>query len=264
MCLKFNLRLWLKIDSCVGRPHAWMTQSMGGQPTRCPLPPSAVEACDHRPCLVYIAMLIIWGFSTSVPRRSKGAHMCRTKSGDGGMEANTPTQAKCSHAMLWHTEFPTWASHTSIKILTEQTDHTCWAHSLPLRQLLGKYTSGTSSDIKIQIKLTIVRELQVGPLLRSRKSHQKVAFTHLAFQCWASTPFPVQHGPPAKGPACSGIDLPSRWTAVGLSTLQSWGPHSLLATIMAQFWVLSMSTFRAQGCCFGDEGVGLSGELISA
>ncbi len=61
---------------------------------------------------------------------------------------------------------------------------------------------------------------------------------------------PVPCGPPAKGPACSGRDLPSQWTAVGLSTLQLGGPHSLLAAIYSLVWVLSTSTFRAQGCCF--------------
>ncbi len=36
---------------------------------------------------------------------------------------------------------------------------------------------------------------------------------------------------PSKRSACSGRDLPSRWTIVGLSTLQPWGSHSLLTAI---------------------------------
>ncbi len=44
-------------------------------------------------------------------------------------------------------------------------------------------------------------------------------------------PLPVPRMPPAEEPACSVRWLPSRWTAVGLSTLLSWGPHSLLAEI---------------------------------
>jgi hypothetical protein len=40
-------------------------------------------------------------------------------------------------------------------------------------------------------------------------------------------PLPVPRGPSAEDPACSERDLPSWWTAVGLSMLKSWGPHSL-------------------------------------
>jgi hypothetical protein len=63
-------------------------------------------------------------------------------------------------------------------------------------------------------------------------------------------PLPVPYRPPAKGPVCSGRDLPSRWTAVGHSTLQSWVPHSLSTAIYGPFRVLSTCICRAQGCCF--------------
>ncbi len=57
-------------------------------------------------------------------------------------------------------------------------------------------------------------------------------------------PLPVPRWSLAKGPACSGIDLPSQWTALGLSMLQPWGPHSLSAAIYGP------CTCWAQGCCF--------------
>ncbi len=43
-------------------------------------------------------------------------------------------------------------------------------------------------------------------------------------------PLPGPRGPPATGPiSMQSRELPSRWTAVGLSTFQSWGPHPLSA-----------------------------------
>ncbi len=50
--------------------------------------------------------------------------------------------------------------------------------------------------------------------------------------------------------ACSERDLPSRWTAVGLSTLQICRPHSLWLQITARFCVLSTCTCWIQGCCW--------------
>ncbi len=45
-----------------------------------------------------------------------------------------------------------------------------------------------------------------------------------------SAPLPVPHWPPATGPtSVQSRELPSQWPAVGLSTFQSWGPHSLSA-----------------------------------
>jgi hypothetical protein len=57
-----------------------------------------------------------------------------------------------------------------------------------------------------------------------------------------SAPLPVPSGPPVKGPASNERELPSWWTAVGLSTLQSWGPIYFRPHFMAPFWVLSPCT----------------------
>ncbi len=73
----------------------------GGQS---PLPTSEVKvACDHRPHIVYIAML--WPCHVS-PRGPNGARTCATLLGGGGVMAHTPTHAKCSHAKLRHTRLP--------------------------------------------------------------------------------------------------------------------------------------------------------------
>jgi hypothetical protein len=90
---------------------------------------------------------------------------------------------------------------------------------------------------------------------------------YLAAQCWASTYvllFQSHADPPGEGPACSKRDLPSQWTAVGLSMLQLWGPIHFRAQITARFRVISMCTCRPQGCCYREWGGGLSGELVIA
>jgi hypothetical protein len=89
----------------------------------------------------------------------------------------------------------------------------------------------------------------------------------LAALCWASAvvlPFQSHMGPSKRS---SVRDLPSRWAAVELSTLQLWGLHSLSAAIYSPV----LSSIHVQRACagpraaaLGDERVGLSGELVSA
>ncbi len=125
---------------------------------------------------MYLPCTSIWDLSMSVPRRPKGVCMCTTQSGGWALEANTPTHAKCSHATLWYAWSP--MCHTSVKILTKQTDCTCWPRSLPLDRYLAYILQESQVTYKYKLKFynfSIVRELHVGPLLMSGKSHQHMA-----------------------------------------------------------------------------------------
>jgi hypothetical protein len=85
----------------------------------------------------------------------------------------------------------------------------------------------------------------------------------LSFHVYA--PFPVPRGLPAKGPACSKRKLKSRWTNVMLSTLLSWGPHSLSAVNYGPVSSFSLSARAGpKAAAVGDEEVGLPSELVRA
>jgi hypothetical protein len=88
----------------------------------------------------------------------------RPSRGVGGMEANTPTHAKWSHATL-DTYNRLRAPATLQYILTEQTEKSCWPLSLPLNPLRGMYTALFSiHSVHINLYyLTIFREKPVGP-----------------------------------------------------------------------------------------------------
>jgi hypothetical protein len=76
---------------------------------------------------------------------------------------------------------------------------------------------------------------------------------------YVRAPLPVPRGPPAEGPACCEVELPSQWTAVGLSTLQLWGPRWLSTAIYSP--VLRCARAGPKAAAVKDEGVGLPGKL---
>ncbi len=101
--------------------------------------------------------------------------------------------------------------------------------------------------------------LSCGPRSLSATHWQPLLSLHIY------APLPVPYGPPAKGSACIKRDLSSWWTTMGLSTLLSWGPHSLLAVNYGP--VLSFSPYACAGpkaAAAGNVEVGLPGELVRA
>jgi hypothetical protein len=79
----------------------------------------------------------VWGLRMSAHVRRMAYVRARPCRGVG-VEMNTPTHSKCSHATLQHISLPCVPFN---KILTKQTGRTCWPHSLSLGQKLGMYTS---------------------------------------------------------------------------------------------------------------------------
>jgi hypothetical protein len=141
----WNFNFEIVIEYCVDRwQRECMTQSWWGGRPDAPSHQVQSKRCT-RPSptySMYPPCTSIWGISTSVPRRPKGAHMCTTQFGGGGLrQIPPPTQS----AVVPHYNTHNCPSANFDKIPTKQTDRTCWPYFLPPTQLLGMYTSEVSS-----------------------------------------------------------------------------------------------------------------------
>ncbi len=136
--------------------------------------------------------------------------------------------------------------------LTKQTGSTCWPCSLPLRQLHDrKWRLEKPQAVRYVIK--ILKKMHIGPLLKSGKEAAiRWPTTHfrqlsavqvglVLSSCkqlntampkpgwsWCVGGFNGNHVGPGWGSDMQWSHLPW-WTAMGLNTLLSLGPHSLLA-----------------------------------
>jgi hypothetical protein len=99
----------------------------------------------HRPCPIYISMLITWGYSTSAHEGRMACVRARPCRGVGGSKHQPPPMPS---TVMPHYDTPVSHVCTSIKSwLNKQAvlaDHAC---SLPLRQKLCMYSLWFSSYI---------------------------------------------------------------------------------------------------------------------
>ncbi len=127
----------------------------------------------------------------------------------------------------------------------------------------------TLTPVEIAVGQVMKSSIPVNCLLGSKHSccvasvHFQLPNRRLRLQVHA--PLPVPCWPPVEGPEWSERDLPSWWTAVGLSTLQSCGPHPFSA---ANYSLVSSSlNVHVSGprlLLWAIKMVGLSGELVRA
>ncbi len=104
-------------------------------------------------------------------------------------------------------------------------------------------------------------ELPVEPLYCVAPVHFRPPIGGPVFSLHVLAPLPVRCGPLAKGPSI--VDEIYLSSVPGLSTLHSWGPHSLLAAIYGPVSSSLHVHAGLRAAALGDE-AGLSSELVSA
>ncbi len=162
-------------DNRRARPNRWEGERPKPHSTKW----SQSIACNHRPHIIYVAMLIIWGLSMSahIGRMARIPAWPRWGWGGGGL-ANTPTLAKCSHTMLWHTNLPRVPFYI---ILTRQqailADHDLCISGRNLACILHK-SQVTYMYIHPYGNFNNIIEEHIGPLVKWEKAASTWSTAH--------------------------------------------------------------------------------------